>query len=551
MVYFYLVLSILALFFIGYVPVYFLLPGKGGFRLGSKTISGSFFVFFLSFYTGSLVVSWIMMVLSLLDLKYDMQLIYGISAAFFILYIYILLSLRFRNRERKRTIRLEQDILAARKSERLSRIKKNQKNRNGYKELQEKGSRGSNADGYPGGGGPGGDEDRFVAGDGILDTGNSIVNAGSIRKERAQKALFIILVILIVLNFFVVVFFTVIFPIKFWDAISCWSLKGRAFFIDGIINNFYLEHDYTFSHPSYPLYLPIMQTWVLSWIGEMNENLLKLIFPVIYSSLLFTLYYLFRQRLGRLLSVSLVFIVSVLPIIVDHGYIEYANLLFSVIMLLAVYFLYMSGIMNGKTSYLILSAIFFSIMALTRSEGIFYILLFLVINLFFYLYGTAKKISPGKNLLNLLAPITVFVLFLGPWFLLKVKLRLPFLSSEWVDAARAGGIFSGISGIREAAAVMGSQLWLSIYDSTRAIFGSFYGPVWIFLVVLLLLNIKKHFRNYSWIFFVFICFGLAGVFLSLACIEDFRNSTERYMLHLFPVFYYWVMSAPPDLIHEK
>ncbi len=362
-------------------------------------------------------------------------------------------------------------------------------------------------------------------------------------ESRTGRILFIIFTALIIINFLVVVFLTVLFPIRFWDAISCWSLKGKAFFIDGIINNFYTAHDYGFSHLSYPLYLPLMQTWLLSWMGEMNENILKIIFPLFYSSLLFTLYYLFRQKVKKLLSIIFVFIISVLPIIADHGYIEYTNLLFSVVMLIAIYFFYLAKVMKGKTSFLILSAIFFSIMALTRSEGIIYAVLFIIINLSFFISGVLKKDRLAKNLLNFLMPLAVFAIFLIPWYLLKIKLGLPFISTEWnslLSADTAGMV--GMPGIKETASVLGSQLILSIYDSTRAVFGSFYGPIWILMLVAMLINLKRHFKDFGWIFFIFLFTGLASIFISLALISDFANSTERYILHLFPAAYYWIMS---------
>ncbi|MCD4670406.1 MAG: hypothetical protein K8S14_08165, partial [Actinomycetia bacterium] len=304
----------------------------------------------------------------------------------------------------------------------------------------------------------------------------------------------------------------------------------------------YTAHDYGFSHLSYPLYLPLMQTWLLSWMGEMNENILKIIFPLFYSSLLFTLYYLFRQKVKKLLSIIFVFIISVLPIIVDHGYIEYTNLLFSVVMLIAIYFFYLAKVMKGKTSFLILSAIFFSIMALTRSEGIIYAALFIIINLLFFISGIIEKDRLARNLLNFLIPLAVFAIFLIPWYLLKIKLGLPFISTEWRDFISGGIAGIRISGFREAASILGSQLILSIYDSTRAVFGSFYGPVWILMAAAMFLSFKKHFRDFGWIFFIFLFAGFASIFISLALIDDFANSTERYILHLLPAAYYWIMS---------
>jgi len=422
------------------------------------------------------------------------------------------MSVRFRSSERKRISRLSSDILIARESRR-------KKDKSIRAEVRE--------------------QIQPPEAHSALDAGAAEKRK---RESRTSRIFFIIFTVLIVINFLIVVFLTVLFPIRFWDAISCWSLKGKAFFIDGIINNFYIAHDYGFSHTSYPLYLPLIQTWLLSWMGEINENILKLIFPVFYSSLLFSLYYLFRQRVRKLLSIIFVFIISALPIIVDHGYIEYTNLLFSVVMLLAVYFFYIGRAMNGKTTFLILSAIFFSIIALTRSEGIIYVILFIIINLFFFLSGLQKKDGLVKNLLNFLMPLAVFIIFLIPWYLLKFKLGLPFLSTEW--SGFINGNIAGMvpAGPREAATVLGMQLLLSVYDSTRAVFGSFYGPVWVLMLVAMLFSFKKHFKDFSWIFFVFLSVGMAAIFISLASISDFANSAERYILHLFPLAYYWIMS---------
>lgn len=511
MVLIYFVLSILSLFFIGYAPVYFLLPGRGGFRVGSRTISGRFFIFFISFFIGSLMAGWLMVVLSIADITFSRQIIYGVSAAFLVFYIYNFMSVRFRSSERKSTSRLNRDITIARESRRI-------KDKEGSAKIEEP----------------------------VKHPAPVAVEVPAAEKKpgesRTSRTFFIIFMVFIVINFLIVVFLTVLFPIRFWDAISCWSLKGKAFFIDGIINNFYTAHDYGFSHTSYPLYLPLIQTWLLSWMGEINENILKLIFPIFYSSLLFSLYYLFRQRVRKLFSIVLVFIVSALPIIVDHGYIEYTNLLFSVAMLLAVYFFYIGRVMNGKTTFLILSAIFFSIMALTRSEGIVYVILFIIINLFFFLSGLQKKDRLAKNLLNFLMPLAVFSIFLIPWFLLKVKLGLPMLSTEWIIFISEGIGRAGTSDPVKAASVLGLQLLLSVYDSTRAVFGSFYGPVWILMLVAMLFNFKKHFKDFGWIFFVFLSAGMAAIFMSLTLVSDFANSTERYILHLFPLAYYWIMS---------
>lgn len=147
-----------------------------------------------------------------------------------------------------------------------------------------------------------------------------------------------IVIILIAINFIAVLFFTILFPIRFWDAVSCWSLKAKAFYIDKNIMTFYQNHDYVFAHNSYPIGLPLIQTWIYIWLGQVNENLVKIIFPIFYFSSVFLVFNFFRKKFGELLAGVLAFIFSSIPIIMDHGYIEYTNLLFSTVLFIAVYF---------------------------------------------------------------------------------------------------------------------------------------------------------------------------------------------------------------------
>jgi hypothetical protein len=364
---------------------------------------------------------------------------------------------------------------------------------------------------------------------------------------KTEKAIFIVFAVLIAVNFAVVLFFAMLFPIRFWDAVSCWSLKGKAFFIDGSINTFYSEHHYSFSHLSYPLYLPLIQTWIYFWMGEINENLVKIIFPLFYGSSCFILYYYFRFKLSRILSIVFVFIFSALPIVIDHGYIEYTNLLFSIILGIGVFNFYLSRIETKSAGkYLMISAVFFSMLALTRSEGLLYVFIFILLNLIFFAASLIKQKKIIKNLLNLIIPTGLAAAALLPWFLLKIKLSLPLVSMEWSELLRAnanaGFGVGNIFDFKGAMQAFSAEVLFSAYDSTRAIFGSSYGPIWIILLILFMLNVRNYFKNYSWIFFVFIIFGFVSVFLSLAAIEDFTGSIERYMLHLFPVTYLWVIS---------
>jgi len=480
LVYLKLILAILSLFFIGYIPVYFLLLKNNSSSARYNSISRRFYIFFISFYAGALIISLFFIAVSLLEIKYNIWLVRSLSLIAFIFFLYCYFSGKHFNEKNK----------------------------------------------FPKNFGP----------------------------AKTEKAIFIIFAALIAVNFAIVLFFAMLFPIRFWDAVSCWSLKGKAFFIDGSINTFYSEHHYGFSHLSYPLYLPLIQTWIYFWMGEINENLVKIIFPLFYCSSCFILYYYFRFKVSRILSIVFVFIFSTLPIVTDHGYIEYTNLLFSIILAIGVFNFYLSRIeVKSARKHLMISAVFFSMLALTRSEGLLYAFIFILLNLIFFIISLNGRKNFIKNLLNLAIPTGLAAAVLLPWFLLKIKLSLPLVSMEWSELLRANantGFGAGnIFDFKRAMQAFSAEVLFSAYDSTRAILGSSYGPIWIILFILFMLNVRSHFKNYSWIFFVFIIFGFLSVFLSLAAVEDFTGSIERYMLHLFPVTYLWVISNSIPRVH--
>lgn len=481
--YFRLLLSIVSLFFIGYLPLYFILLRKT--KTYYRDISENFFIFFLSFYIGGGISSSYLIILSLLKIKYNLVYIFILSFILFIIFLLIYIRDKVK-------YRIENKVI----------YKKNLK-----------------AEETP---------------------------------QKFARIIFIIMVILISVNFLIVVFFAFLFPIRFWDAVSCWSLKGRAFFIDRSVISFYTEHSYEFSHLSYPVYIPLMQTWIYLWLGRIDENFVKIIFPLFYLSSIFILYYFLKKNLTKIVSILLVFIFSSIPIISDHGYIEYTNLVFSLILMLSVYFFFLSikeenkistkNNNNFKNNYFFLSIIFFSILSVIRTEGILYLFLFLLLYLIYFLKNFSyykKNILTSNNFISAIISLIILV----PFFILKFKLNLSILSIEWVDVLNNENInAANLFDIRRAAVSFISQFLFSSYDSARGFLGASYGPVWIILFLIFLYNTKKFLKGENTVIFIFILFGFINVFISIAMIEDFTGSIDRYLLHLFPLAYLWIMS---------
>ena len=69
-----------------------------------------------------------------------------------------------------------------------------------------------------------------------------------------------------------------------WDGLTVWELKARyAFLNQGVIpSQYFSDPARQFSHPEYPLLLPLTETWLYLWLGDCDQFWVKLLFPIWY-----------------------------------------------------------------------------------------------------------------------------------------------------------------------------------------------------------------------------------------------------------------------------
>jgi hypothetical protein len=71
-----------------------------------------------------------------------------------------------------------------------------------------------------------------------------------------------------------------------WDGLLNWEVKARyAFFNDGVIPAaYYSSETRAFTHPAYPLLIPMTELWLYLWMGEAHQFWIKIIFPLYYAA---------------------------------------------------------------------------------------------------------------------------------------------------------------------------------------------------------------------------------------------------------------------------
>jgi hypothetical protein len=71
-----------------------------------------------------------------------------------------------------------------------------------------------------------------------------------------------------------------------WDGLLIWEAKARyAFFNRGAIPmNYFSDVGRVFTHPEYPLGIPLTETWLYLWMGEAHQFWVKTLFPIFYAA---------------------------------------------------------------------------------------------------------------------------------------------------------------------------------------------------------------------------------------------------------------------------
>jgi hypothetical protein len=221
-----------------------------------------------------------------------------------------------------------------------------------------------------------------------------------------QKILYPVLVTYI-FYYIVFVFWRALnIPVFVWDGIATISFKAKVFFFhQGLIPLNSLPH------PSYPLHIPLLQTWVATNLGFWDDQLVKIFFPFTFVAYL-SIHYSFLKKLtnsfwamfGTALVVSSNFFVFFASVSYRDFFLLYYNC--TTIMLLIPYnrqesnrLLSLAGFFSGMTTF-------------TKLEGVGYFLIHVGIILLMIIKKNAPvKIKAAQFLRFFLTGFTILALY--------------------------------------------------------------------------------------------------------------------------------------------
>jgi len=233
------------------------------------------------------------------------------------------------------------------------------------------------------------------------------------------KGLCVFLFIIIFVNALGVIIRAWLVEIDMWDSWAFWAFKAKIYYIHEIIpfDKFH-EFSTVWGHWDYPHHVPLMEAWVLMWLGYWNDQWPRIIFPVFYLGLGAGIYYFLRRYTSLLMSAAGTFFVMTLNSLQIYTMSTIAESVLLFYYILSFLFL-LRFEREGQWGLLVLSALFISLAAWTKNEGNAYFL-FNVLNIILFL----KTKNFSQKIKALLLYAAIFICIMSPWIILKNILGL-------------------------------------------------------------------------------------------------------------------------------
>ena len=103
-------------------------------------------------------------------------------------------------------------------------------------------------------------------------------------------------------------------PMNDWDGICVWGLKAKVLFFETIrTTGYFNRHELSYSHPIYPLLVPLMYAWVATVIGHWDDVGIFIVNPVNVIVATALLYCVLRRQTSRMSSLAITAIFASLP----------------------------------------------------------------------------------------------------------------------------------------------------------------------------------------------------------------------------------------------
>lgn len=345
-----------------------------------------------------------------------------------------------------------------------------------------------------------------------------------------------ILVILLSFQVIYTFFRALIRPIESYDSVSIWALKAKILYLAKTIPaDFFHMINTSFHgiHADYPLLVPFSEVWFYTFLGNLNDHLVKIIFPLNFLAFLLIFYSLLRKVTGkRNISLLFTFVLASIKQFSDYATIGSADLQLAIYCFLTFVFLFMHR-RYGSNSYLAASVISCIFAFWTKNEGSIILLITVIL--------LAGSFFRGRR--PLFAISILFAVFTA-WWLFKANLHL---KSDIINI----GAFEGLSAGKACKRIMAIA-----YEYQKHVFGfKKWNLMWIAFLYFVIVRFKGLFRGCRYIIIPLgaILSVYTAVYLITPHDIDWHLATtaSRLLIHILPLAVFFIAFNVSNMHDEK
>jgi len=305
-------------------------------------------------------------------------------------------------------------------------------------------------------------------------------------------------------------------PMQSWDAVATIAYKAKIFFFDQSI------HHLNLPQAPYPLFVPFIESWIAFCLARWDDVLVKIIFPLAFSSYLVLHYYFLKSTTNKIWALGGLCLLLSSPFVVYHATIAYREIFLMYYNCTSIILLLLWNRHKNDT-WLILAALFSGFTTFVKLEGTSYLLIHTcLLLLILFKNNTLTLNNKFKKLLIFAIPSYLLCL---PFHIYKIHLNLSGMADR-TNLVASWGHFQRIPGI--------------LYDFFWNIFLSGnWNITWIILLISLI-SYKKKARNLNesalLLFSLFMFFITYLVLLTFtSALIDNPTTLSRVFIHFFPL----------------
>lgn len=223
---------------------------------------------------------------------------------------------------------------------------------------------------------------------------------------------------LIIASLSIITFRALYLPMHLTDDRAQWGIKAKILFHEGTIySHDFFDPSRVLYHASYPFLVPLIESFFYGAIGEMNDCLVKIPFPIFFAALLLFFYASQRRFAPHRHALMFTAIMAVLPVFLrdingnpSSGFADVPLTLYYTISIILL-FLWMK---ERRAEDLLLATIFTTFSIFTKREGVVLWFITVLVMLLYLFLVDRKKLSTTILWEGVFAIAPLIILL--PWF---------------------------------------------------------------------------------------------------------------------------------------